>query len=261
MRIKKDYNNPPEKLEAVNLNQPFSQKKCQNFFNNHQIYIRDELLKLYHKCAYCETGFAGSLHRDHYRPKDKYNWLVCEWSNLLLSCQRCNQQKGSAFPLVDENKRQTEYVDKKSMKADSTRLLAEKPLILNPEYKTFVPQQHMICLSDGTMKGISKYGEKTIEVFKLNERDLLIQKRKEIVDKYKIDFKNCFGDYHDHKNENSLKKQLERIVLHLLDNSENESTEYRYVYWISVKKFKLFFEDSIPHEWMKYIHEKILVNS
>lgn len=75
----------------------------------------------YDKCCFCETDFAAVAYGDveHFRPKKGYRqsvreklvkpgyyWLAYEWSNLFLSCERCNQQfKKNLFPLLNQDKR------------------------------------------------------------------------------------------------------------------------------------------------------------
>lgn len=66
--------------------------------------VKDELVKMFHgKCAYCESKITvvtyGAI--EHFRPKSEYPDLTFEWSNLLLSCDVCNDgsHKGTNFPL------------------------------------------------------------------------------------------------------------------------------------------------------------------
>lgn len=67
---------------------------------------------LHRKCAYCESRCRHVTwdHVEHYRPKKAvkengeirtpgYYWLGYTWKNLLLACPRCNQSKGSRFPV------------------------------------------------------------------------------------------------------------------------------------------------------------------
>lgn len=87
------------------------------------------------KCCFCETKISAGSHGDveHYRPKKGvtedpshggYWWLAYEPTNLLLSCQVCNQSyKGNQFPLKDEAKR---------AKTPDDSLSDEEPLLLNP---------------------------------------------------------------------------------------------------------------------------------
>ena len=54
------------------------------------------------KCMYCESTISvvAPEHIEHYRPKKHYPELTFEWSNLGLSCPRCNLNKKDVF---DEN--------------------------------------------------------------------------------------------------------------------------------------------------------------
>jgi len=65
--------------------------------------LKEELKKVFKKCAYCESRYASTQDGDveHFRPKLRvqgkqpespgYYWLANDWDNLLLSCQHCNQ--------------------------------------------------------------------------------------------------------------------------------------------------------------------------
>lgn len=71
--------------------------------------VKAKLIEMFKgKCAYCElfatAGFDGDV--EHYRPKggvteaDRagvahpgYWWVAMEWTNLVLSCQHCNQAR------------------------------------------------------------------------------------------------------------------------------------------------------------------------
>jgi len=51
------------------------------------------------KCMYCESPIAAvaSEHIEHYKPKSIYPELTFEWTNLGLSCPKCNINKGNVF--------------------------------------------------------------------------------------------------------------------------------------------------------------------
>ncbi len=114
------------------------------------------------KCAYCESSYRAVSSGDveHYRPKGKvkeaadghpgYWWLAAEWSNLLPSCQLCNQLrrqvpfkpgmslaefeekrrkrsretsgKGNSFPVRGNN-----WITREDQSTDE-----EDPLLINP---------------------------------------------------------------------------------------------------------------------------------
>src|SRR5690606_31270242 len=60
--------------------------------------VKDELKKVFTKCAYCESNYGAVFDGDveHFRPKGKVNeknpqtpgyyWLSNEWNNLFLAC-------------------------------------------------------------------------------------------------------------------------------------------------------------------------------
>jgi len=54
------------------------------------------------RCAYCD-GFPIDAHGeeqiDHFRPKSdpRFYELVCTWTNLFLSCMKCNKSKGARW--------------------------------------------------------------------------------------------------------------------------------------------------------------------
>jgi uncharacterized protein (TIGR02646 family) len=102
--------------------------------------VRERLfLDQHNKCAFCESPVKATMYGDveHFRPKGGwiqkdgdqlnqpgYYWLAYDWSNLLISCQLCNQEfKKNRFPLLNPTRRA------KSHKHDIGR---EKPYLVNP---------------------------------------------------------------------------------------------------------------------------------
>jgi hypothetical protein len=95
--------------------------------------------------------------------------LAYEWSNLLLSCQLCNQRfKQNLFPLLNPADRA------KSHKDDITK---EKPVLVNPEIDD--PKSHITFDRDmaSPVKGDER-GDATIKQLGLNRPDLLEQRAK-----------------------------------------------------------------------------------
>jgi hypothetical protein len=80
-------------------------KKIQNKYRHAK--VKNVLVEMFHgKCAYCESKITtvtyGAI--EHFFPKSVYVDLTYEWSNLLLSCDLCNDtnHKGIEFPLDKE---------------------------------------------------------------------------------------------------------------------------------------------------------------
>ncbi|GAB3791854.1 hypothetical protein GCM10028819_00990 [Spirosoma humi] len=203
IRVQKDFDNPPTGLVSdscqAQRQKALAEKATHNFSSYH---YRDStietLRKIYkYKCGYCETheSAGASLRVDHFRPKagvkdvpnhEGYYWLAYEWSNLILSCEKCNGRKLHSFPLQNEANRVSKPdLDSKGFptndccRADKSILLAEHPLLLNPELDD--PDKHLIFRPNGTVDSKTERGKKSIELYFL-ERDELIKNRKNMTD-------------------------------------------------------------------------------
>jgi len=156
------------------------------------------------KCYYCESSSeeVASLQVEHYRPKAKvvsqdtngqfhkgYYWLGLEWSNLLLSCPKCNGRgaKGNRFPLHNHRNRATNHnpitrnpllYNRHSCISSNPPLSTERPLLLNPEIDR--PERHLTFNTFGEMSGLSIEGNTSIDIYKLN-RDPLKVNREDMI--------------------------------------------------------------------------------
>jgi hypothetical protein len=164
------------------------------------------------KCFYCESKGEAmlSLEVEHYRPKDGlegrdliagqshngYYWLGNEWSNLLLSCRSCNgaDAKGMRFPISNKPNRISHdqpvnaalVLNRSICLLDSTRLLPESPVLLNPEFD--IPENHLTFNDRGQIKSIagSTRGQQTIQILKLF-RDPLFAARQDVLNDFRND--------------------------------------------------------------------------
>lgn len=160
------------------------------------------------KCAYCESSVSvnqsGDI--DHWRPKkavrDKngkpvmsrvrnsktgdvvltehlgYYWLAYDWTNLVLSCARCNRimcirglrvGKGAQFPVADF---------RAIYPGDEVN---ERPLLINPMFDD--PSEHMeIRQPDGILVPKTERGQATIDIFGLNAREQLVTARRHCIE-------------------------------------------------------------------------------
>ncbi|MDE6818964.1 MAG: TIGR02646 family protein [Muribaculaceae bacterium] len=145
------------------------------------------------KCVYCECRLNGDFgHIEHFRPKAGYSippgkqlmtpgyfWLAYDWSNLLLSCSKCNTvYKANHFALQDESARDI----------PNKNISNECPLLINPStenpqaYITF--HEHIIVPK--IVGGIeSVKGRYTIDLLQLNSRRELVEYRRKKWDEYK----------------------------------------------------------------------------
>jgi len=90
-----------ELMQYINLGQKVPDN-IKNRYNHPE--IRSVLKKETNggKCMYCESPIAviDTEQIEHYRPKAIYPQLTFEWTNLGLSCPKCNRKKSDRF---DEN--------------------------------------------------------------------------------------------------------------------------------------------------------------
>lgn len=205
--VKKVFTNAPASLSHSNCLAKVEASIKNKSYQKSDWYKKEDtkvaLKEIYNnKCAYCE-GFSAAqapFPVEHYRPKGKvtvfvsnkiidvsnhngYYWLAYEWSNLLWSCYWCNQHKASQFTLEDETQRvfqPTLNVDgdliKKECLIDADVLLAEKPLLLNPEIDK--AEDHFYFLPNGEIKSVTNRGKETIRICELDREDLCLARRK-----------------------------------------------------------------------------------
>jgi uncharacterized protein (TIGR02646 family) len=188
--VKKDFDNPPEKLRKCavrHMDKLLEEKENHRFKKscyNHS--IRKDLLILYNgKCAYCETKIEVGSNTcvDHYRPKSIYYWLAYEWSNLLPTCDKCNTKKSDKFPI---RKRGRAQYSKNAFPADSPSLLSEEPLVIHPEIDN--PIDFLTFDADGRIfaKKDSVRGSVTIQLLGLNRDHLQTDRKKQILDIFRM---------------------------------------------------------------------------
>lgn len=142
------------------------------------------------KCAYCEQQVRSNQHGDveHFRPKGAvtdqdnktvvvtlttgksidhpgYPWLAYEWTNLLLSCQKCNQVlKHMRFPVDGTHAHMPQG--------------KEQALLIHPGGDE-EPDAHLEFRKNGLVaaKSNNARGVETIKVYGLNRNELLTRER------------------------------------------------------------------------------------
>ena len=131
-------------------------------------------LAQYRKCCYCESRFGATSYGavEHFRPKGAvqqergedreypgYYWLAYSWSNLLVSCERCNtSHKGSLFPLANPELRCRSHHDDAGV---------ESPLFVDPARED--PRQH-IRFRGAAVEHLTERGRVTIRGLGTTER-------------------------------------------------------------------------------------------
>lgn len=265
--IKKDFASVPDKLDTVErtdlIKLSLTEKNKHDF--KPKVY-RDGTLKeletlYHHKCGYCETDTtAGApMQVDHYRPKaevtkekehEGYYWIAYEWSNLLLSCSRCNNKKRNQFPITGIRVT-SPTLNPDGMPDDDSRLATsplfqnEKPLLLHPEIDKV--EDFFIFLPDGRLApiGDNPRALETISICQLNRSELVL-KRLSVLNKLfnriqkelkELEAKVINGEQAQH----SIKRVFEELVL--LQSPENEYSRFGYFMFV---KFEKFFIERFP---------------
>ncbi|WP_139291378.1 hypothetical protein [Paracoccus sp. SM22M-07] len=160
------------------------------------------------KCAYCETmygaGYDGAV--EHYRPKARlstdphpgYWWLAASWSNLLPTCQHCNESRRQVVVHADMTMREAARLHRErrnlttvgkalqfpvlgSRKFPKARSLAsEDALLIDPTRRD--PTNHIMFPSElgvslavpaARPRGPDVYGQATINIAALNRYELV----------------------------------------------------------------------------------------
>lgn len=134
------------------------------------------LSSLFHnKCAFCETpvhAAASPTIVQHFRPtqdatdadgkvsRPHYWWLAYTWENLYLACQRCARSSARTFPVIGRR-----LPFEASLRDGDERAVLVDPCADHPA-------EHLAFADDGRVVGATERGHTTIEVYRLNRRDL-----------------------------------------------------------------------------------------
>jgi len=186
-----------ETIKAIAHYSSGTAKKAFKFQAYNDPQLKEELKKVFFKCAYCESSYGAVYDGDveHFRPKGKvseknpqtpgYYWLANDWDNLLLSCQHCNQRRNhilygetsleaygklDQFPLSDETKRVNNHGNTLD-EEEKVRLL------LNP-CKDKAEEHFEYDKKKALIVSVTKKGEFSIKVYAL-QRPLLVYERQE----------------------------------------------------------------------------------
>lgn len=265
--IKKDFDNPPQKLANSNRNVQIldaltlknEHKFKSSIYRNATIEALEELY--YHKCAYCETDTSAGapFQVEHFRPKAKieddinhkgYYWMAYEWSNLTLGCSSCNNAKRNHFPIIGTRINDPllgidGLPENVYLQLNSDILKNEGPILLNPEID--IVENHFIFTPDGKIVGLDDRGKITIEKLKLNRKRLVFW-RKKIIDDYISEFKSILEDFLNKtidvkKCRYAIKKVLGRITL-----QQEPQRPYSRFGFFMFTKFDIFFSNQLEEK-------------
>lgn len=276
--IKKDFASVPVKLntdERTNLIKLSLTEKNEHDFKS-KVYRDGTLLDLetlyHHKCGYCETDTtAGApMQVEHYRPKAKvtedathkgYYWVAYEWSNLLLSCAKCNNKKRNQFPV--KGKRVSNPVldvsglpDDNSRLANSVFFQDEEALLLHPEIDRV--EDFFIFKPDGTIEALDSNPRalETIKICGLNRNELVIKRLKvlnELFDAIQLELKElAAGTIEAKEARHGIKRIFQKLIL--IQKADNQYSRFGYFMFT---KFDKFFTERFPTEQQREAVKKL----
>lgn len=128
-------------------------------------------------CNYCEQNEANDI--EHIHPKSFFPELAFTWDNYLLACKQCNTgYKLDKCHVLDAANSPITLLRKKAPIGGSTVAFIN-PRIEDPnEFMLLNMQTFKFDIFDDLEIVAQHKAEKTLEILKLNERDPLIQARK-----------------------------------------------------------------------------------
>lgn len=265
--IKKDFASVPVKLntdERTDLIKLSLTEKNNHDFKS-KVY-RDGTLKeletIYqNKCGYCETDTtAGApMQVEHYRPKAKvtedathegYYWVAYEWSNLLLSCAKCNNKKRNRFPV--QGIRVSNPVlgvsgvpDDDSRLANSTFFQSEQASLLHPEIDSV--EDFFIFKPDGKIEALNSNPRalETIKMCNLNRPELVVKRLgilNKLFDAIQKELRDLeAGTITVDQARHAIKCRFEELLL--LQKPENQYSRFGFFMF---SKFDQFFANRLP---------------
>lgn len=140
------------------------------------------------RCGYCEDSMADEV--EHIKPKDLYPEETFLWENYLYACGPCNGPKNNRFAIFSEA---TGGVVDVTRRPRDPVLPPEPgvPLLINPRLEDPLAFIELDLLGTFFFRPRLNLSENdrnradyTIEVLRLNDRDLLLKAREEAFEAY-----------------------------------------------------------------------------
>ncbi len=192
-----------------------------------------------YRCSYCEDSFADEI--EHIYPKDLYPDKTFIWENYLYACGPCNDPKNNQFALIETAGTLKDITRPRNLPPN---YIYQKPLSLSTAFidprkenpTDFLELDIMDTFRVVPAWGISASDEiranYTINVLRLNERQYLVQARKNAFD----NFKARLGTYRQQKNNGATQAQLLNLI-------EGFKLENHQTVWFEIKRFHALIPD------------------
>ena len=164
------------------------------------------------RCCYCEDSCADEV--EHIRPKDLYPDFVFVWENYLYACGPCNGPKSNGFAVFETaTGRETDVTRHRGDPVEPPP--AGDPVLIDPRQED--PLEYMELDLLGTFRfnpsvedGRPEFrrADYTIELLRLNERDMLPEARRNAFGSYRARLR----DYRDRQREGAATYELDRLI-------------------------------------------------
>jgi hypothetical protein len=164
------------------------------------------------RCGYCEDSFADEV--EHIKPKDLYPEAVFAWENYLYACGPCNGPKNNNYAVFCHTTGQlTEVARKRGEPIVEPE--AGDPVLLNPRIENpfdfleidLIDTFYFLPIHPADSKNYQR-AEYTIEVLRLNDRDYLVEARREAF----VSYRARLREYISEKNLGASQDQLNNLI-------------------------------------------------
>lgn len=164
------------------------------------------------RCAYCEDSVADEV--EHIKPKDLYPESVFVWRNYLYACGPCNGPKNNQFAVFSSATKKFTNVTR-GRNAPVVEPEAGEPVLINPRIEN--PLNFLQLDLVDTFYFLPHFGldtknreraEYTIKILRLNDRDYLVEARKEAFNSYRA----RLSEYISRKASAETKPQLDKLI-------------------------------------------------
>jgi uncharacterized protein (TIGR02646 family) len=141
------------------------------------------------RCCYCEDSAADEV--EHIKPKDLYPQEVFLWENYLYACGPCNGPKNNQFAIFEYQTGTHVNISRK--RGESIKAPVEgEAVLINPRREDPLAFMELDLIDTFYFLPAAEEGSKdhrraayTIEVLRLNDRDLLLEARAEAYGSYR----------------------------------------------------------------------------
>lgn len=176
------------------------------------------------KCCYSETRLCDHGHGknvEHFRPKDRFDWLRNDWDNLLLVCPHCNGRKSNKFPTMictDE--------DTLGVVVDIAAPETGSPVIIDPCNEN--PEVHLTYELDDAHelygqilpRNNSGKGEETIRVTGIDDDVFFRERFEQLNDVLEVEYRNLL------RHRKRCNEEAQAASLHTFETYVSDDARY-----------------------------------